>query len=187
MTDDTHALLLASKSNYQNLLEGTTLPGVNYPSDLSQNLTSKRTSHKLAEQGRRNRINSALEEMRVLLPGSPTLSPLPGGAGGKDTMKSSSDSSTGEKTLATPTTAAKDAGASSANSKAATVEMAIEHIKSLNERLASREGENEALRRELEGMKRRYPDLEEESNEQRGTSKAEAPVAKGASAKTVKK
>jgi hypothetical protein len=61
--EDTASLLLASKSNYQNILEGTHLPGVSYPTELSTNLTSKRTSHKIAEQGRRNRINSALQEI----------------------------------------------------------------------------------------------------------------------------
>src|SRR5690606_1394565 len=45
MSEDT-ALLLASKSNYQNLLEGNHLPGVSYPEELSTGLTSKRTSHK---------------------------------------------------------------------------------------------------------------------------------------------
>merc|ERR1712000_76898 len=66
---DTASLLLAaSKSNYQNILEGTHLPGVAYPQELSTNLTSKRTSHKIAEQGRRNRINSALQEIATLLP-----------------------------------------------------------------------------------------------------------------------
>ena len=69
---ETSALLLASKSNYQNILDGTHLPGVTYPEALSENLTSKRTSHKIAEQGRRNRINTALQEIAALLPQSPT-------------------------------------------------------------------------------------------------------------------
>ncbi|KAI9670961.1 MAG: hypothetical protein M1831_005046 [Alyxoria varia] len=68
ISQETQALLLASRSNYQNILEGSHLPGVSYPSELSTNLTSKRTSHKLAEQGRRNRINYALQEMQTLLP-----------------------------------------------------------------------------------------------------------------------
>ena len=55
---DASALYLASKSNYQNILEGTHLPGVSYPETLAENLSSKRTSHKIAEQGRRNRINT---------------------------------------------------------------------------------------------------------------------------------
>ena len=66
--DDATSRLLTSKSNYQNILEGNSVPGVSYPSELSTNLTSKRTSHKIAEQGRRNRINTALQEMAALLP-----------------------------------------------------------------------------------------------------------------------
>ncbi|KAM4059058.1 helix-loop-helix DNA-binding domain-containing protein [Hirsutella rhossiliensis] len=66
--EDTASRLLMSKSNYQNILEGNTVPGVSYPSELSTNLTSKRTSHKIAEQGRRNRINMALQVMAGLLP-----------------------------------------------------------------------------------------------------------------------
>ena len=38
-----------------------------YPDTLSADLTSKRTSHKLAEQGRRNRINTALADLAKLL------------------------------------------------------------------------------------------------------------------------
>lgn len=72
MNAETSALLLASKSNYQNILDGTHLPGVTYPEALSENLTSKRTSHKIAEQGRRNRINTALQEIAALLPQGPT-------------------------------------------------------------------------------------------------------------------
>lgn len=66
--EDTASRLLMSKSNYQNILEGNTVPGVSYPSELSTNVTSKRTSHKIAEQGRRNRINMALQVMAGLLP-----------------------------------------------------------------------------------------------------------------------
>lgn len=67
-SEQTQTYLLASKSNYTHLLEGTLLPGVSYPESLSSGLTSKRTSHKIAEQGRRNRINEALKEMQSLLP-----------------------------------------------------------------------------------------------------------------------
>ncbi|KAI5287359.1 hypothetical protein KEM52_001626, partial [Ascosphaera acerosa] len=59
---------LASKSNYQRILEGSLLPGVSYPETLTENLSSKRKNHKLAEQGRRNRINLALKEMEALIP-----------------------------------------------------------------------------------------------------------------------
>lgn len=65
---DTASRLLMYKSNYHNILEGNTVPGVSYPSELSTNLTSKRTSHKIAEQGRRNRINSALQIIAGMLP-----------------------------------------------------------------------------------------------------------------------
>lgn len=69
MSPDASAFLLASKSNYQNIVEGNhSHLGLQYPEHLSTNLTSKRTSHKIAEQGRRNRINNALAEMASLLP-----------------------------------------------------------------------------------------------------------------------
>ncbi|KAL0939297.1 Phosphorus acquisition-controlling protein [Colletotrichum truncatum] len=114
--EDTASRLLASKSNYQNILEGNTVPGVTYPSELSTNLTSKRTSHKIAEQGRRNRINSALQEIATLLPQPPNES------------KNSGDSDNADK---------KDAKAGGApNSKASTVELAIEYIKQLKQEVA---------------------------------------------------
>lgn len=85
------SLVLASRSNYQNIVDGThSQLGLSYPDSLSVDLTSKRTSHKLAEQGRRNRINSALTDLAKLL--APTHQ---------------------------------------ASSKALTVEMAIDYIKSL--------------------------------------------------------
>lgn len=65
--DDLSALL-ASKSNYQTIVEGKhSQLGLQYPEQLSAELTSKRTSHKLAEQGRRNRINVALQELADLV------------------------------------------------------------------------------------------------------------------------
>jgi hypothetical protein len=116
VSEDTASLLLASKSNYQNILEGTHLPGVSYPTELSTNLTSKRTSHKIAEQGRRNRINSALQEIATLLPRK----------SGKDSSGEKSGSGEGGENGNT-----KGGGAQSANSKASTVELAIEYIKQL--------------------------------------------------------
>lgn len=41
--------------------------GLTYPEQLSAEITSKRTSHKLAEQGRRNRINNALSDLGGVL------------------------------------------------------------------------------------------------------------------------
>ena len=117
---ETSALLLASKSNYQNILEGTHLPGVSYPETLSTNLTSKRTSHKIAEQGRRNRINTALQEIASLLPPStPQVNSQSGGVGGPS-----------------PSLMISGTLAQQSNSKASTVELAIEYIKSLQKELS---------------------------------------------------
>lgn len=121
---ETSALLLASKSNYQNILEGTHLPGVSYPEALSTNLTSKRTSHKIAEQGRRNRINTALQEIASLLPPPP---PTMSGDSGSQTAGVASIIMTG--------TAAQQS-----SSKASTVELAIEYIKSLQAELRDVKG-----------------------------------------------
>lgn len=122
VSEDTASLLLASKSNYQNILEGTHLPGVSYPKELSTNLTSKRTSHKIAEQGRRNRINSALQEIATLLPKK----------AGKDSGGEKSGSGDGGENGS----AKGGGGAQSANSKASTVELAIDYIKQLKSDLA---------------------------------------------------
>ncbi|MCJ1478504.1 hypothetical protein MMC13_007184 [Lambiella insularis] len=134
---ETSALLLASKSNYQNILEGTHLPGVSYPEALSTNLTSKRTSHKIAEQGRRNRINNALQEIASLLPAS---TPLMQGVSGA----SSGDGDTGLGNLLYGTAAQQS------NSKASTVEMAIEYIKSLQSELKDVRGRLEVAEKKLD-------------------------------------
>ncbi|KAL8995721.1 MAG: hypothetical protein Q9169_004615 [Polycauliona sp. 2 TL-2023] len=131
---ETSALLLASKSNYQNLVEGTHLPGVSYPETLSTNLTSKRTSHKLAEQGRRNRINTALQEIAALLPPTPNLggasTPIKDGMNGVGNVNGNGKIGGGGggevSVMLTTGTAAQQS-----NSKASTVELAIEYIKSL--------------------------------------------------------
>ncbi|KAL9624047.1 MAG: hypothetical protein Q9160_001800 [Pyrenula sp. 1 TL-2023] len=115
---ETSALYLASKSNYQNIIEGTHLPGVSYPEALAENLSSKRTSHKIAEQGRRNRINTALKEIEALLPQSPTI-----GSKKEKLGKESPDSD-------------KAGSNNQSNSKASTVEMAISYIKELQGQLA---------------------------------------------------
>lgn len=126
--EDTASRLLASKSNYQNILEGNVVPGVSYPSELSTNLTSKRTSHKIAEQGRRNRINSALQEIATLLPRGSVPE-------GKDSGGESIDIQD-SKTGGTP------------NSKASTVELAIDYIKQLKKEV------EEANRRAEEAEKK---------------------------------
>ena len=126
------ALYLASKSNYQNILEGTHLPGVSYPEALAENLTSKRTSHKLAEQGRRNRINVALKEMESLLP---QVQPVKG----KRERSGSRDDDSADKS-----------GASS-NSKASTVELAIEYIRALQAELSATRNKLAAAEEKLNG------------------------------------
>ncbi|KAK7752749.1 hypothetical protein SLS62_005301 [Diatrype stigma] len=131
--EDTASQLLASKSNYQRILEGNTVPGVTYPSELSTNLTSKRTSHKIAEQGRRNRINSALQEIAILLPKSVTKE-----------MGDNDDSSPGDNK--------KDKEGKQANgpnSKASTVESAIVYIKQLRQEIAEANKRAEAAEKKL--------------------------------------
>ncbi|KAL4747596.1 hypothetical protein BDW72DRAFT_11207 [Aspergillus terricola var. indicus] len=120
VSGDTSAAYLAGiKSNYQQILEGTLLPGVSYPETLAENLSSKRTNHKLAEQGRRNRINTALKEIETLIPAAYVQ------------MKLSKEAATcngkGEKE--------KERTGNQPISKASTVEMAIDYIKSLKAEL----------------------------------------------------
>ncbi|KAF2625767.1 hypothetical protein BU25DRAFT_492674 [Macroventuria anomochaeta] len=69
ISNNTQALLQASRSQYRDD-DGSTTSGISYPVPLSTSLTSKRTSFKLAEQGRRNRINTALQDLQDLLPSS---------------------------------------------------------------------------------------------------------------------
>lgn len=130
VSPETSALLLASKSNYQNILEGTHLPGVSYPETLSTNLTSKRTSHKIAEQGRRNRINTALQEIASLLPPQTPPAGNPNGNGGQAGLMMTGSA------------------AQQSNSKASTVELAIEYIKTLQRENKSKDDEIAELRRD---------------------------------------
>jgi hypothetical protein len=123
LSAETSALYLASKSNYQNILEGTHLPGVSYPETLAENLTSKRTSHKIAEQGRRNRINLALKEIETLLPPAILVANAKKEKSPKDEIDDG-DSQT-----------AKNSAPGQGTSKASTVEMAIVYIKSLQSEL----------------------------------------------------
>jgi hypothetical protein len=127
--EDTASRLLMSKSNYQNILEGNTVPGVSYPSELSTNLTSKRTSHKIAEQGRRNRINSALQVMAGLLPDQ-------GKSSGDDAEKKDSKQA-----------------ANAPNSKASVVENAIVHMQNLERENVDLKQELQELKQQLEKLK----------------------------------
>lgn len=140
-------MLLASKSNYQNLLEGNHLPGVTYPDSLSTGLTSKRTSHKVAEQGRRNRINEALKEMQALIPKSSTLKPLNGEA--------EADLELGDDDKAVDSNSKEEANAKSNSSKAATVELANEYIRKMQKEQAAQNADLLQLRLENEQLKKR--------------------------------
>lgn len=114
------SLILASKSNYQNIVEGnTTSLGLSYPEELSNGLTSKRTNHKIAEQGRRNRINMALQEMASLLPSPDVLI--------EDKIDGADDESHNK--------GGKSGGGSQNTSKAVTVERAIDYIRTLQKEL----------------------------------------------------
>ena len=133
LSAETSALYLASKSNYQNIIDGTHLPGVSYPEALAENLSSKRTSHKIAEQGRRNRINLALKEIETLLPPAITTR-----AGKREKPVIPEDD--------------KNAAGIQGASKASTVEMAIIYIKSLQAELkVTREQLDHAEKKLAEG------------------------------------
>lgn len=134
ISPETSALYLASKSNYQNILDGTHLPGVSYPETLAENLSSKRTSHKLAEQGRRNRINLALKEIETLLPASIM-------AANNKKEKSLVKEESGD--------ASDKLGGAQGTSKASTVEMAIVYIKSLQAELKETKDKLEAAEKSL--------------------------------------
>ncbi|KAI5466059.1 hypothetical protein BGZ63DRAFT_121476 [Mariannaea sp. PMI_226] len=132
--EDAASRLLMSKSNYQNILEGNQVPGVSYPSELSTNLTSKRTSHKIAEQGRRNRINSALQVMAGLLPNC-------------DNPKSDDSEGNDKKDKK------ESKQANAQNSKASVVENAIVHMKNLQQENGNLKQELAELRKQLEELK----------------------------------
>ncbi|KAE8375900.1 hypothetical protein BDV26DRAFT_266851 [Aspergillus bertholletiae] len=135
ISSETSALYLASKSNYQHILDGTLLPGVSYPEALAENLSSKRTNHKLAEQGRRNRINNALKEIEALIPI------------GFVNMKNMKDATThcGPKSNEKE----KEKPSNQQISKASTVEMAIDYIKALKKELEETKGKLEAAEARL--------------------------------------
>ena len=106
-------------------MDGTLLPGVSYPETLAENLTSKRTNHKLAEQGRRNRINNAPKEIEALVPQEFI------------NMKHAKDASPRGPTGIEKE---KEKSANQTISKASAVEMAIDYIKALKQELQETKG-----------------------------------------------
>ncbi|KAF3285487.1 hypothetical protein TWF970_010536 [Orbilia oligospora] len=118
------ALILASKSNYEHIVSGNhSQLGLSYPEHLATNLTHKRTSHKIAEQGRRNRINNALAEIASLLP--------------RKAPEKISDA----------------ANNAQPGSKASTVELAIEYIKELKTTLDETTSKLAQVEAELAALK----------------------------------
>jgi len=174
LSPDAHALLLASRSNYQNHIEGTAVPGISYPETLATNLTAKRTSHKLAEQGRRNRINVALAEMAVLLPGSAASvsSPAAGQGNGENEGAASCKS---------PDGGAAGREAKEGASKAATVEKAIEYIRILQREAGAREGVIREREGEIAALRERLSKLESGSSGTERDESEEAAATAGAS------
>ncbi|ORY07579.1 hypothetical protein K493DRAFT_332665 [Basidiobolus meristosporus CBS 931.73] len=63
------ALKLATKSNYQNILEGnSTSLGLRYNTDIHSGIELRRTSHKAAEQKRRDSLKQCFENLRSVIP-----------------------------------------------------------------------------------------------------------------------
>lgn len=60
----------------QPVFNGTNLPGISYSSHLSPQLTSKRTSFRFAEQGRRSGAKNAFGQLQSLLPLDPIDNPI---------------------------------------------------------------------------------------------------------------
>lgn len=149
ISPETSALYLASKSNYQNIIDGTHLPGVSYPETLAENLSSKRTSHKLAEQGRRQRINLALKEIETLIPASITAASTSGSSTNSTTGNKKDKTVIKEENAGENGSSDKLGAAGQGTSKASTVEMAIVYIKSLQAELKETKDKLEVAEKSL--------------------------------------
>ncbi|KAF9172510.1 hypothetical protein BGX20_005470 [Mortierella sp. AD010] len=67
---------LASKSNYQNILDGDhTALGLSYNTDLHSGIELRRTSHKAAEQKRRDSLKHCFDDLRQMIPNIQEKSP----------------------------------------------------------------------------------------------------------------
>jgi hypothetical protein len=125
LCNDTAPIIRAPKRIYENLLDDTHFRGVLHPTELLRKLTSKQTPQRVAEQGRRNRMNSALQELATLLPkgckkdsggGNNIVQGRDSGDGGRGGSEDSDGKAWAEQGPAT---------------KASIVESAIEYIKQL--------------------------------------------------------
>lgn len=119
------AELLSSKSNYQHIVDGSYSQfGLSYPERLSRDLNSKRTSHKTAEQDRRDRMKTALQKMAKLLPQTASATDGTDGDENNNTYRGGRSGSGSDGN-----------DCSKADSKAGTVEMATEYIMSLQKEI----------------------------------------------------
>ncbi|KAG0043329.1 hypothetical protein BGZ83_011538 [Gryganskiella cystojenkinii] len=67
---------LTSKSNYQNILDGDhTALGLSYNTDLHSGIEQRRTSHKAAEQKRRDSLKNCFDDLRQMIPNIQEKSP----------------------------------------------------------------------------------------------------------------
>ncbi|KAF9194776.1 hypothetical protein BGZ50_005816 [Haplosporangium sp. Z 11] len=67
---------LATKSNYQNILDGDhTALGLSYNTDLHSGIELRRTSHKAAEQKRRDSLKHCFDDLRQIIPNIQDKSP----------------------------------------------------------------------------------------------------------------
>lgn len=141
---------------------------MSYPESLTSGLTSKRTSHKIAEQDRRTRINDALRQLQGLLPASPVASPAVKSKAGESNVsrrpslaKEDASTAAGSGSASPIDSSCCPAGSADregqkgpsneariANSKAATVENAIDYILE--------------LQKEIEGLKNQVRERTEE-------------------------
>ncbi|KAK9760164.1 hypothetical protein K7432_016098 [Basidiobolus ranarum] len=66
---DQAAMRLASKSNYQNILDGDSeVIGLKYKVDIQSGMEVRRTSHKTAEQKRRDLLKQCFEDLKSVTP-----------------------------------------------------------------------------------------------------------------------
>ena len=105
-------------------------------------MSSKRTNHKLAEQGRRNRINTALKEIEALLPPEFTQ---------ERAIKEGKETNGAGKTDGKDTKETKEKATPPTISKASTVEMAIDYIKALKKELEDTKEQLHAAESKLSG------------------------------------
>ncbi|GBB98521.1 hypothetical protein RclHR1_03250015 [Rhizophagus clarus] len=83
---------LANKSNYRSILEGTAKSlGISYSSDVHSSLESRRTTHKAAEQKRRDSLKQSFDELKKVVPYQPTLSKSNSGDGKNDDSKNNNN------------------------------------------------------------------------------------------------